>query len=142
MLNIDRKNIHIDEVCKDDGIERKVSYIITGSKTQAGKNRVVPIHDSIKPYIQELLLKKGNRIIDVSYGVFKMNEFYPYLKKMNMSHTMHDTRVTFTTLCQLNDVDVFSRKRILGHKMKDITFDVYTDTIINKLFVEINKIKV
>ncbi len=142
LLNIDRKNIHIDEVCKDDGIERKVSYIITGSKTQAGKNRVVPIHDSIKPYIQELLLKKGNRIIDVSYGVFKMNEFYPYLKKMNMSHTMHDTRVTFTTLCQLNDVDVFSRKRILGHKMKDITFDVYTDTIINKLFVEINKIKV
>ena len=64
------------------------------------------------------------------------------MKELNMNHTMHDTRVTFTTLCQLNNVDVFSRKRILGHKMKDITFDTYTDTIINKLFVEINKIKV
>ena len=60
---------------------------------------------------------------------------------MKMKHTMHDTRVTFTTLCQLNNVDVFCRKRILGHKMKDITFDTYTDTIINRLYVEINKIK-
>ena len=42
---------------------------------------------------------------------------------------------------KLNNVDVFSRKRVLGHKMKDITFDTYTDTVINKLFVEINKIK-
>lgn len=56
-----------------------------------------------------------------------------------MKHTMHDTRVTFTTLCQLNNVDVFCRKRILGHKMKDITFDTYTDTIIIDYMLRINK---
>ena len=86
--------------------------------------------------------KKRKRIIDNTYSIFKDASFNPYMKELNMNHTMHDTRVTFTTLCQLNNVDVFSRKRILGHKMKDITFDTYTDTIINKLFVEINKIKV
>ena len=142
LLNIDRKNIHIDETCNDDGIERKVSYFVTGSKTAAGKNRIVPIHDCIKYYVEDLLLCKGKRLVDKTYMVFKDSAFNPYMNKLKMKHTLHDTRVTFTTLCQLNDVDVFDRKRILGHKMKDITFDVYTDTIINKLFVEINKIKV
>ena len=141
LLNINRKDIHIDEVCNDDGVERKVSYFFTGLKTDAGRNRVVPIHDFIKPFVIELLLKKRKRIIDNTYSIFKDASFNPYMKELNMNHTMHDTRVTFTTLCQLNNVDVFSRKRILGHKMKDITFDVYTDTVINKLFVEINKIK-
>lgn len=142
LLNINKKDIHIDVTCNDDGIERKVSYFYTGLKTEAGKNRIVPIHDSIKPYVIELLLKKRKRLIDNTYSVFKDAFFNPYMQKLNMKHTLHDTRVTFTTFCQLNNVDVFSRKRILGHKMKDITFDVYTDTIINKLFVEINKIKV
>ena len=142
LLNIDRKDIHIDVICNDDGVERKVSYFYTGLKTEAGKNRVVPIHDCIKPYVIELLLHKGKRIIDQSYNNFFKNHFKPYVEKLNMKHTLHDTRVTFTTLCQLNNVDVFSRKRILGHKMKDITFDTYTDTVINKLYTEINKIKV
>ncbi|MDO5812419.1 MAG: hypothetical protein Q4Q31_04905 [Bacillota bacterium] len=142
LLNIDRKDIHIDVICNDDGVERKVSYFYTGLKTEAGKNRVVPIHDCIKPYVIELLLHKGKRIIDQSYNNFFKNHFKPYIEKLNMKHTLHDTRVTFTTLCQLNNVDVFSRKRILGHKMKDITFDTYTDTVINKLYTEINKIKV
>ncbi len=142
LLNINKKDIHINVICNDDGIERKVSYFYTGLKTEAGKNRIVPIHDSIKPYVIELLLKKRKRLIDNTYSVFKDAFFNPYMQKLNMKHTLHDTRVTFTTLCQLSNVDVFSRKRILGHKMKDITFDVYTDTIINKLFVEINKIKV
>lgn len=142
LLNIDRKDIHIDEICNDDGAERKVSYFITGSKTDAGKNRVVPIHDCIKTYVEELLLCKGKRIVDRTYMSFKGEYFEAYMNKLKIKHTIHDTRVTFTTLCQLNDIDVFSRKRILGHKMKDITFDTYTDTIINKLYTEINKIKV
>lgn len=102
----------------------------------------MPIHDSIKPYVKELLLPKGKRIVDQSYTNFINEHFNPCLKELNMKHTLHDTRVTFTTLCQLNNVDVFSRKRILGHKMRDITFDTYTSTVINKLYTEINKIKI
>ena len=141
LLNIDRNDIHIDEVCNDDGIERKVSYFYTGLKTEAGKNRIIPIHDSIKPFVIDLLLCDKKRLIDQSYTNFIDSYFKPCLENLNMKHTLHDARVTFTTLCQTNGVDVFSRKRVLGHKMKDITFDVYTDTVINKLFVEINKIK-
>lgn len=142
LLNIDRSDIHIDEVCNDDGVERKVSYFYTGLKTDAGRNRVVPIHDYIKPFVIDLLLCDGERLIDNTYNNFRISYLTPFLEKLGMNHTLHDARVTFTTLCNLNNVDVFSRKRILGHKMKDITFDTYTDTIINQLFIEVNKIKV
>ena len=122
-------------------LKRKVSYFYTGLKTEAGKNRIIPIHDNIKPFVIDLLLCDKKRLIDQSYTNFIDSYFKPCLENLNMKHTLHDARVTFTTLCQTNGVDVFSRKRVLGHKMKDITFDVYTDTVINKLFVEINKIK-
>lgn len=37
-------------------------------------------------------------------------------------------------------VDVYARKKILGHKLKDITFDIYTNASKNKLWTEVNKI--
>ena len=65
LLNIKREDVHIDEVCSDDGVERVVSYFVTGSKTDAGKNRIVPIHHLIKPFIIELILKKEKESLTV-----------------------------------------------------------------------------
>ena len=64
------------------------------------------------------------------------------MDKLNIVHTPHNTRDTFATLCNENKIDLFIRKQILGHKMKDITFDTYTSTVIETLYKEINKIKV
>lgn len=133
LLNIPRKNIYLDE---------QYSYLITGSKTETGRNRIVPIHPLIEPYVREILLKPGKRIIENKYSNFNSTYFSALMKKMNMQHTMHDTRDTFATLCQKYNVDIFARKRILGHKFKDITFDTYTDTVIENLYHEILKIKV
>lgn len=133
LLNIPRKNIYLN-------VDHP--YLITGSKTDAGKNRVVPIHTFIKPFVEELLLKKRNRFIDTSYHHYRSNVFIPLMESLYISHTPHDTRDTFATLCQSNNVDLFARKRILGHKMQDITFDTYTSTVIETLYIEINKIKV
>lgn len=132
LLNIPRKNIHLNT---------EYPYFITGSKTDAGKGRVVPIHPYIFPIVEKLLLKKGFREIDYSYSYFSSEKFRVLMRQLNMKHTMHDTRDTFATLCQSNNVDLFARKRILGHKMRDITFDTYTDTVIADLYREICKIK-
>ena len=64
------------------------------------------------------------------------------MNDLGMKHTLHDTRDTFATLCQKYDVDIFARKRILGYKFKDLTFDTYTDTVIDDLYKELIKIKV
>lgn len=142
LLHINRDNIHIDEKCDDDGTERLISYIVTGSKTTAGKNRIVPIHNDIKQYVIDELIEKEERLIDVSYEWGFNKNIMPMINSMlNTNHTMHDTRVTFASLCQLYKVDVYARKKILGHKLKDITFDIYTKASKNRLWTEVNKIK-
>lgn len=143
LLNINRDNIHIDEKCDDDGTERLISYMITGSKTKAGKNRIVPIHNDIKQYVIDELLKPEKRLIDVSYPNFTNRTVLIKVNKLlNTHHTMHDTRKTFATLCQMNNLNVYIRKKVLGHRMNDITFDVYTNESKNRLWTEINKIKI
>ena len=142
LLHINRDNIHIDEKCDDDGTERLISYIVTGSKTAAGKNRIVPIHNDIKQFVIDELIEKEKRLIDVSYEWGFNKNIMPIINNMlNTNHTMHDTRVTFASLCQLYKVDVYARKKILGHKLKDITFDIYTKASKNRLWTEVNKIK-
>lgn len=133
LLNIPRKNIYLN-------VDHP--YLVTGSKTDAGKNRVVPIHAFIEPFVEELLVKKRKRIIDITYGNYILNIFTPLMDRLTLNHTPHDTRDTFATLCNENKVDLFIRKRVLGHKMRDITFDTYTSTVIETLYKEINKIKV
>lgn len=143
LLNINRANIHIDEKCDDDGTERLISYMITGSKTKAGKNRIVPIHDDIKQFVIDELLKSEKRMVDVTYANFTTRTVLIKVNKLlNTHHTMHDTRKTFATLCQMNNLNVYIRKKVLGHRMNDITFDVYTNESKNRLWTEVNKIKV
>ena len=141
LLNIDRNKIHIDEPCNDDGSKMMISYIITGSKTDAGKNRIVPIHNDIKQFVIDELLKSDKRLIDCSYTFLSNTILSTVNEYLKATHTMHDTRVTFASLCQLYKVDVYARKKILGHKLKDITFDIYTKASKNKLWTEVNKIK-
>lgn len=142
LLEIDRANIHIDEQCNDDGVERTISYIITGSKTEAGRNRIIPIHDDIKQYVIEELVNKKERLVDAKRTWFYMTVLYKLNEELGFEHKMHDTRKTFASLCQLNNINIYVRKKVLGHKMNDITFDVYTNASKNKLWTEINKIKI
>lgn len=143
LIKIDRSRIHIDEYCNDDGTDMLISYIITGSKTEAGKNRIIPIHNDIKQYVIDELLQPGKRLIDESYINFINRTVLPKVNKLlDADHTMHDTRKTFASLCQLNNINIYIRKKVLGHKMNDITFDVYTNESKNVLYKEINKIKI
>jgi integrase len=64
------------------------------------------------------------------------------MKRLDMCHLPHDTRHTFSTLCELNNLNVYTVKRIMGHKFQDLTKDVYTHVLISNLYDEIQKIKV
>ena len=142
LMSIDRSNIHIDDHCDDDGTEMYISYLVTGSKTEAGKNRIIPIHEDIKKYVIDELLKDGKRLVDYKRNAFEQKIILKLNEELNMKHTMHDTRKTFATLCQMNHIDIYIRKKVLGHKMNDITFDIYTNESKNILYKEINKIKI
>ena len=134
LWNLKPSQIHLHEIYEG----KEISYLITGSKTNAGKNRCVPIHKLIEPYITEVL----NALKFKNQYYYRTNIFEPLMSSLNMLHIPYDTRHTFATLAKLYKVDDFSRKRIMGHKSNNITDDVYTHTLYSVLYEEINKIKI
>lgn len=103
-----------------------------GSKTAAGKNRIVPIHSGILPYVDSLPkyeIRKMQRLVNRTF------------KDLKMDHTAHDCRHTFSALCERYGVREADRKRMLGHKVGDITNDTYGHRTLEDLRTEIEKIQ-
>lgn len=104
-------------------------YIQGGTKTEAGKNRRIPVHPKIKPYLKAWLEKGGDTIIcdeqGNAIGVERYRRLYfaPIMEQIGAPKaTPHWCRHTFAT--RLHDVkaDPLTVKWLLGHSTKaDIT---------------------
>lgn len=116
-------------------------YFITGSKTNAGRNRVIPIHKKIKHLINYFYLR--DNLFDIydktDYNKVK-REFNKLMKHLNMNHTPYDCRHTFITKMKKANANEYLLKRIVGHSIQDITEKTYTHRDIEELILEVNKI--
>ena len=112
-------------------------YIVCGVTTNSGKNRTIPIHSIIKPYFKETIEKMNG----VPYYTQKIY-FAKALYKYGMSHTMHDTRYSFATIAKECGVKPTAIKKIMGHRIKDLTDDVSTHESLDYLKNEIEKITI
>jgi integrase len=131
VLSISLENINTDDW-----------YIIGGSKTKAGKNRIIPIHEFIRPVILKCMKEaKGNKLFDMSYDTY-LRHFNLIVEgyKLNPKHKPHDCRKQFVTMAKKYRVDEYAIKRIVGHSIQDLTESVYTDRDVKWLHSEIAKI--
>ena len=130
-----------------------------GMKTDAGENRVVPIHSRI----QDLVLRKyqeaealgspyllnwtdpnnrNKKNIKLTYARYqKAFERIRDELKLNPNHRPHDGRTHFVTKAKRYGVDEYAIKYMVGHKISDITEKVYTRREFAWLREEIEKIK-
>lgn len=130
-----------------------------GMKTDAGENRVVPIHSRI----QDLVLKKyqeaealgspyllnwvdpnnrNKKNLKLTYARYqKAFERIRDELKLNPNHRPHDGRTHFVTMAKRYGVDEYAIKYMVGHKISDITEKVYTKREFEWLREEIEKIK-
>lgn len=106
--------------------------MLGGSKTEAGKGRIVPIHSKIKPILDKMYKT-------ASYGYFRV-KFVNLMQKYGMNHTFHETR--HTTATKLYGQDEHLVKLILGHTEGDLTKRVYTHNTIEQLRAVIESIDV
>ena len=121
-------------------------YMIGGLKTDAGKNRIVPIHRKIAPLI-EARMNQGDSeyLIPTPHGClwkyqnYRTNVWVPMMKRLGMEHTAHDTRHTFVSMMSAAGVDKIVLQRIVGHSNRDIT-DHYTHLEIRRLIDAIDRI--
>lgn len=128
LLNMKTKDVHLEE-----------RYMVGGMKTDAGKDRIIPISDKIVPLLNtsgEYLIKYNGTGLKYRYAWQLLND---YMDANNMSHDFHDTRHTTATLMEKADIDKLHRKLILGHSSGDVT-DRYTHISVEQLIEDINKI--
>lgn len=121
-------------------------YFQGGSKTKAGKDRIVPIHPCIYNFVKSRIDTDGT-LLNMNKVTYRMFRFYPILEKLGIigtpKHTPHDCRHTFSALCEKYSVRENDRKRMLGHTFgNDITNAVYGHRTVEELRAEIEKIEV
>lgn len=118
---------------------------VVKSKTEAGRGRVVPIHTKIESLVQDFLSKKRKYFFTqeenkkVKYESFR-KEFNFFLERLNMNHTIQDTRHTFANMLDEAKVNHTSIKEIIGHKNITTTQNTYTHKDIESLKNAINLI--
>lgn len=121
-------------------------YFQGGSKTKAGKDRIVPIHPCIYNFVKSRIDTDGT-LLNMNKVTYRMYRFYPILEKLGIvgspKHTPHDCRHTFSALCEKYGVRENDRKRMLGHSFgNDVTNAVYGHRTLEELRSEIKKIEV
>ncbi len=135
---------------KDINLEEEVMF--GGLKTDAGKNRCVPINSCIKELIinryneakelgSEYLFNdiNGQQGTCMTYDKYR-GRFNKVMKRLSMEHHPHETRHTFITNAKKVGMDEYILKRIVGHSIPDITENVYTHRDMEELKEEMNKI--
>lgn len=110
---------------ENDKINLKERYMIGGLKTEAGKDRVIPIHKDIVRLIEKNMsdqktLYVGARGGEINYSYLR-KKMSAFLKSHNLNHTFHDTRHTFISQCSRLNFNELTIKRIVGHSSGDIT---------------------
>lgn len=124
----------------------KDRYFRGGVKTNAGKDRMVPIHNSI----YDMVAAYKGKPFYVKSTDYRKNVFYPTLEKLGIQttlngkkHTPHDCRHTFSWLCDKYKVDDLSKHMLMGHAIKgDVEKSVYGHRTLAELRHEIDKIQV
>ena len=137
MLDLRLENIHLEE-----------RYMVGGSKTEAGKNRIIPINKKIEPFIRKYYEKNKDKeflIINslgrpMGYSNYRREKFDNIMEKLKMEHKPHDARHTFASLMDSAGANKLCIKRIIGHSSQDITEDIYTHKTLEELIEAIDLI--
>ena len=135
LLKLEKKNVNLEN-----------NTITGGSKTDAGKNRIIPIHPKILPLIIKRMENKTDYLIPNKkesgayiYNNFRQNEFVRIMEQLGMEHTVHDTRHTFATLISNVSNNETAITGIIGHTNINMT-KKYTHTNIEEMRKEMEKI--
>ena len=135
---------------KTESIDLDARIMVGGKKTAAGKDRRVPIHKSIIPFIEKRMNNESGYLIEGEskrykgkpiQGIsFKRGYWDKLMEKLGIEDcTPHYARHTCATMLRVADVREDIRKLILGHSTQDIT-DRYTHIPDSMLIEAIDKL--
>lgn len=108
-----------------------------GSKTEAGKDRIVAIPFDTLPIYTRLMQTEGEYLYPSPTGKrwdaknYRDRVFYPTLDKYNLNPdnkiTPHSCRHTYAMLCVKNDLNEKATMDLMGHSKYSTTMEIYAD---------------
>lgn len=130
---------------KTEQVNIKDWYFQGGIKSASGKDRIVPVHEKIKPLVQALV-DQGNIYLfsyhERNLSTTLYHKFWnKVMKKINANKTPHEARHTFETNLDNAGGNRKCIDMLMGHKSKDIGNRVYNHKTIDQLRDTINLLK-
>lgn len=126
-------------------IDLKEMLITGGIKTDAGKDRIVPIHPRIQPYIKKWYNKCGDRLICNSDGKpiparrYREDFYRPAIEKIGVRMLdPHSCRHTFGTRLSNAGANTKAIQDLMGHADYSTTANIYTHINLDELRKAIN----
>lgn len=118
-----------------------------GIKTEAGKNRIVPVHSKIAPYLNQWIKKGGFTIIchddgsPIDGAWYRVGPFKSIMQEIGAEEaTPHWCRHTFATRLHAAEVDELTIKWLMGHSAKKDVTAGYTHPTLDVLKPAIQKL--
>jgi len=108
-----------------------------GTKTQAGKNRIVPIHPKIRHIVERrmedgskhLFSFKGKECVSTTYRMF----WREIMDTAKMEHTPHECRHTFRSRLDSAGANKRCIDLMMGHQSKEVGERIYTHKTVGEL---------
>ena len=126
LLDIQSSNVDIEQ-----------GTIKGGTKTKAGKDRIVPIHSRLVPIVQNRLSDGAEYLFVHNGKKLSASQYYTFwneiMKQLKMTHTVHETRHTFRSRLDSAGANKRCIDLIMGHKSLDVGERVYTHKTLQEL---------
>lgn len=128
LLEMPKASVNLDEM-----------IMVGGKKTDAGKNRIVPIHERIQPLIIARMDTPGDLLIGQHsgnrwYATDYRRAWYDELSHLGLpEHRPHDTRHTFRSRLDSAGGNQVSIDLLMGHASKTVGERVYTHKTLEEL---------
>lgn len=138
LLNLEKSNVNLEEQW----------FKVVESKTESGRNRIVPIADKVLPFWKDFFEKSTCKYVfctvegeQLKYDNFKKRYWIPLMSQLHFKHTTHETRHTCISQMVMKNCNQTIIKKIVGHKsIMNLTEKVYTHIEIKELLDAINMI--
>ena len=116
------------------------NYVVGGEKTEAGRNRIIPIRSEGRRYFAEFKSRVEGELLISGYDGqrtipnFRRRDYYPLLDRLGIARkTPHATRHTFASWAVANNIKPELLQKMLGHADYSTTANIYEHFDIDQL---------
>lgn len=125
------------------------TYVVGGEKTDAGRNRVIPIRPEGRAYFAYFARRADGELLLSGYdgqripANFRRRDYYPLLERLGIRKlTPHATRHTYASWARRAGIAPEMLQKILGHADYSTTANIYVHTDPEQLVAAVETVRV